>query len=386
VELDSLYHGISAGLTNFFYFILEIARDLEIWVANFLCLKVGDPLPEMDFVGMAAGARERVKHYNSPFCDMPIFQPLQRARQNDDLSCGPFASLNVFAVFQAEKEHFVRLDRITSTDEFFDSIIRPFWNLPMDEEADPQDPETMRLSKLRATSYRTYLLDIMLAKFHHISDTKALSNWGVLYLMEHGMEHFVPPDVLDYHVEELESGYAPASDTTDGKLNIQLELMIKRKDAKRKVAAGGKVAATPSANGAADVKAGAPPADGKAAATPSADGAAKDKAADTPSTADDVSVTVPSAIERLKIPDGAAEGKAAATPSANGAAEAEAATTPSSSSSSEAEAATTPSSSSSSVDAKPAATPSSAEKFASEIKKKRDALRSSKKAASDKEE
>jgi hypothetical protein len=369
VELDSLYHGISAGLTNFFYFILEIARDLEIWVANFLCLKVGDSLPEMDFVGMAAGARERVKHYNSPFCDMPIFQPLQRARQNDDLSCGPFASLNVFAIFQAEKEHFVRLDKITSAEEFFESIIHPFWNLPMDEEADPEDPETMRLSKLRATSFRTYLLDIMLAKFHHISDTKALSNWGVLYLMEHGMEHFVPTEVLDYLVDDLESGYAPASDTTDGKLNIQLELMIQRKDAEQKAAAEGKVAATPSADGAADDKAGAPPAAGKSAAT---EGTTEDKAADAPSPADDVSGTVSSAIARLKIPAGAAEGKAAASPSADGDAEAEAATNASCSVSS--------------VERKPAATPSSAEKFASELKKKQNALRSSKKAASDKEE
>jgi hypothetical protein len=149
VELNSLYTRIADGMTNFFYFILEIAHDLEIWVANFLCLKVGDPLPDLNFDGMAAGAREKVKNYKSLFCEMPIFQPPQPARQNDDLSCGPFASLNVYAVFQAEKEHFVRLDMITSSEEFFDSIIRPFWNLPMDEEANPEDPETMRLSKRR---------------------------------------------------------------------------------------------------------------------------------------------------------------------------------------------------------------------------------------------
>jgi hypothetical protein len=57
VELDSLYTGIAEDMTNFFYFVLEIASDLEIWVANFLCLKVGaDPLPDLNFDGMAAGA------------------------------------------------------------------------------------------------------------------------------------------------------------------------------------------------------------------------------------------------------------------------------------------------------------------------------------------
>jgi hypothetical protein len=88
----------------------------------------------------------------------------------------------------------------------------------MDEEAGPEDIETLRMSKLRATSFRTYLIDIMLAKFHHISDSKVLSLWGVLYLMEHGMEKIVPPHVLKYLMVELKIGYAPATDTTEGKL------------------------------------------------------------------------------------------------------------------------------------------------------------------------
>jgi hypothetical protein len=368
VELDSQYDGIGDGMTNFFYFVLEIARHLEIWVANYLTLKVGDPLPDLDFDAMAAGAREMVKNYKSPLCDISIVQPHQRPRQNDDLNCGPFASLNVYAVFQAEKEHFVRLDNITSPEKFFDSIIRPFWNLSRDEEADPQDPETKRLLKLRATSFRTYLLDIMLAKFHHISDTRALSPWGVLYLLEHQMETFVPSDVLEYLLEEFKKGPAPPTDTTEARLNKQLEEMIKRNEGKEDPveteslnipddAAGEKAAATPAAEenlpsekesvDLVETESSASeketvdlvveteslniPDDasgGKAAATPAAkENLASEKESldlvETESSASeketvDLVETESSTLARLKIPEGAAEGKAAATPSAQG--------------------------------------------------------------------
>jgi hypothetical protein len=106
VELDSLYSGISDRMTNFFHFLLEIARHLEIWVANYLSLKVGDLLSDLDFDGMGVGVQEMVTNNKSPFCDTPIAQPHQQARQSDEISCGPFASLNVYAV-QADKEHFV---------------------------------------------------------------------------------------------------------------------------------------------------------------------------------------------------------------------------------------------------------------------------------------
>jgi hypothetical protein len=58
----------------------------------------------------------------------------------------------------------------------------------------------------RVISFREYLLDIMLAKFHNISDTKWLTEWGVQYLLDHDMGSLLPRRIQHDIATYLEVG------------------------------------------------------------------------------------------------------------------------------------------------------------------------------------
>jgi hypothetical protein len=130
LDTDSMYTG-NKSFHGFVYFILEMARLLEVWVGNYICLRVGDPLPTPDFDAIIREARATVHKRTALICKVPIFLPPNRTRQSDDFNCGVFAGLNVYSVYQAERQHWFRLDQHHSSPQnWYDNIIRPFWNLP----------------------------------------------------------------------------------------------------------------------------------------------------------------------------------------------------------------------------------------------------------------
>jgi hypothetical protein len=102
-----------------------------------------DPLTDPDFDGIAHYAKEMIKKRTAAICWIPISQPTNRLRQSDRIKCGCFAALNVYAVFQAERQHYVRLDEIASDGGWFIHVLlRPFWNLPKKNLADPNNPSS----------------------------------------------------------------------------------------------------------------------------------------------------------------------------------------------------------------------------------------------------
>jgi hypothetical protein len=75
VDTDSLYNSPSKSLYEFFYFLLEVARRLEIWVAEFINLRVGERITDPDFDEMVGSAKEKTKTGQAMVCTIPIHQP-----------------------------------------------------------------------------------------------------------------------------------------------------------------------------------------------------------------------------------------------------------------------------------------------------------------------
>jgi hypothetical protein len=62
VDTDSLHGRSSSSTYLLVHFILEIARRLELWIAPYLALCVGNPLPEPpDYDAIVCEAQDSVK-------------------------------------------------------------------------------------------------------------------------------------------------------------------------------------------------------------------------------------------------------------------------------------------------------------------------------------
>ena len=161
-------------------------------MAEFINLCVGERITDPDFDEMVGSAKEKTKTGQAMVCTIPIHQPHHRPRQNDHFNCGVFPALNVYAVFQSERQHYVRFDLISSTpEEWYTNIIPPFWNLPEDDRA----RGTLAVLKERAMSFRSNLLDIMVVKFHHNVAAKGLGNREITYMLDNGMGDYLPKKV-----------------------------------------------------------------------------------------------------------------------------------------------------------------------------------------------
>jgi hypothetical protein len=193
VDHDSLYGEGSASTYQLVYFILEIARSIELWVAPYLALKVGDPLPDPpDHNAIICDARVTVRKKKALIMQIPRVKAPDCPLQSDQFNCGVFSALNVYSVFRAEKEGAVRLDLINNVEEWSKEIVRPFWGLEKGWADSPgrtasENADRTRLTK-RASSFRYCLLEIMLVKFHQNTVDSEIDPWMIDYLISHGLE------------------------------------------------------------------------------------------------------------------------------------------------------------------------------------------------------
>jgi hypothetical protein len=198
VDHDSMNNSPKKSTYELVYFLLEIARLLELWIAEYLALGVGAPLPEPpDHNVIISEARDTIQKTSpsSLLMTLPRLMPPDRPRQSDDFNCGVYAALNVFAVFKAENDHHVRLDLIKNIGDWNNDIVRPFWGLTENWiNLETKMADCKRLTE-RAMSFRYCLLNVMCDKFYKTTVESEIEAWHINYLLTHGRGHLLPKEI-----------------------------------------------------------------------------------------------------------------------------------------------------------------------------------------------